>query len=111
MGSGVVDALAVLPGHTVGALSQGRATHDENRELSHVWRLMMFVNKTVSPTLTVFLAALLALSFVMFASPEQAQAQDDKVYTLSLQTVAPARTPWARQLKRCLLYTSDAADE
>ncbi len=60
----------------------------------------MFVSKTVSPTLTVFLAALLALSFVMFASPEKAQAQDDKVYTLSLQTVAPARTPWARQLKR-----------
>jgi TRAP-type C4-dicarboxylate transport system substrate-binding protein len=45
------------------------------------------------------LAAVLLLSFVM-VSPQEAAAQEGEVYTMSFQTVAPKRTPWARQLNR-----------
>ena len=41
----------------------------------------------------------LGLGFSMSAPTASAQAQDE-VYTLKFQTVAPANTPWARQLKR-----------
>jgi TRAP-type transport system periplasmic protein len=46
-------------------------------------------------------AALAAALFCLIPLPSAtADAQEGEVYTLKFQTVAPARTPWARQLKR-----------
>jgi TRAP-type C4-dicarboxylate transport system substrate-binding protein len=47
--------------------------------------------------LTVALAAVVALSLV---APGVSEAQEGKTWTMSFQTVAPANTPWARQLER-----------
>ncbi len=52
---------------------------------------------TLKQVIPVALAIILACPVVI--SPGTANAQDE-VYTLKFQTVAPARTPWARQLKR-----------
>ncbi len=49
-----------------------------------------------------FLKAVLAVAlFCLIPLPSAtADAQEGEVYTLKFQTVAPERTPWARQLKR-----------